>query len=96
MWLQMAEGGDKAFLVLQPSRILTDYKPDISKDDVALLGLTDPADALVFNICTVRPKGAATVNLKGPIVINRQTMVGKQVIPNNAAQYSLEYPLPVA
>jgi flagellar assembly factor FliW len=33
------------------------------------------------------------VNLKGPIVINRRTLIGKQVIINNAAQYSLNHPL---
>jgi flagellar assembly factor FliW len=33
--------------------------------------------------------------LKGPVVINRQTRTGKQVIIANAADYSVEHPLPV-
>jgi len=33
------------------------------------------------------------VNLKGPIVINRRTLIGKQVILNNASRYSLHHPL---
>jgi flagellar assembly factor FliW len=73
-----------------------DYQPDIAEADVKFLELTTPADALLVNIVTLRGDGQATINLKGPVVINRHTMVGKQVIPNNAAQYSLHHPLPVS
>ena len=37
----------------------------------------------------------ATVNLKGPIVLNRRTLVAKQVIPLNAPEYSVAHPLPI-
>ena len=96
MWLRMLDQANKAFLVVSPFHVLPDYQPDIANEDAEYLGLEDPADALVVNIVTLRGKGAATVNLKGPIVINRKTFVGKQVIPNNAAQFALCHPLPVA
>jgi len=96
LWLQMLEGPRKAFLIVSPFLILPDYAPDIPEDDVEFLELGAPADALVFNICTLRGPGRATINFKGPLVINRHTMTGKQVIPNNAAQYSVIHPLPVA
>ena len=96
IWLQMLEGAKRAFLIVSPFLVMPDYQPDIPVDDVEFLELTEPADALVFNICTVRGPGRATINLKGPLVINRHTMIGKQVIPNNATQYSLTHPLPVA
>lgn len=96
LWLQMLEGPRKAFLIVSPFLVMPEYQPDIPSDDVAFLELTEPADALVFNICTLRGPGRATINLKGPLVINRHTMTGKQVIPNNAAQYPLNHPLPVA
>jgi flagellar assembly factor FliW len=50
----------------------------------------------VLNIVTLRNGDRPTVNLRGPVVINRRTLVGKQVIPNNAAQYSLRHPLAAA
>jgi flagellar assembly factor FliW len=96
LWLQMLEGARKAFLIVSPFLIKPEYAPDIPEDDVEFLGLAEPADALLFNICTLRGPGRATINLKGPLVINRHTMTGKQVIPNNAAQYSVIHPLPVA
>ena len=50
------------------------------------------ADALILNIATVR-NGQATVNLKGPIVINRTTLVGKQCIPTNVGEFALQHPI---
>ncbi|MDB6023468.1 MAG: Flagellar assembly factor fliW [Pedosphaera sp.] len=96
LWLQMLDSSKKAFLVVSPFLIMPDYQPDIPADDVELLDLSDPSDALVFNICTLRSEGRATINLKGPVIINRHTLTGKQIIPNNAAQFSLQHPLPVA
>ena len=93
LWLQMLDDAKRAFLVAPPSRLVPDYRPDISDDEVGFLKLADPADAFLLNIVTLRGNGQATVNLKGPVVINRRTLVGKQVILNNAAQYSLHHPL---
>jgi flagellar assembly factor FliW len=95
-WLQMLENGRKAFLVVSPFLVKPDYQPDIPADDVEFLGLSNPEDALVYNICTIRGPGQATINLKGPIVLNRHTLIGKQIIPNNATQFALCHPLPVA
>ena len=96
MWLQMMDGTKQSFLVISPFMVMPEYQPDISADDVEFLGLTNPADALLLNIVTLRGKNQATINLKGPIVINRHTLVGRQVIPNNVAEYDLKHPLPVA
>jgi flagellar assembly factor FliW len=95
LWLQMLDNGRKAFLIVSPFLVKPDYQPDIPADDVDFLELAQPEDALVYNICTIRGPGHATINLKGPIVINRHTLVGKQVIPNNATQFALCHPLPV-
>ncbi len=95
LWFKMLDGAKQAFLVVSPFLVVPDYQPDISVEDVEFLGLSSPGEALVLNIVTLRGNGQATVNLKGPIVINRYTLIGKQVIPNNATQYSLRHPLPV-
>ena len=95
-WLQMLEEAKHAFLVVSPFIAVPDYEPEISQLDVDFLELTSPADSLIYNIVTLRGSGPATINLKGPVVINRNTMIGKQVIPNNAATFSLHHPLPVS
>jgi flagellar assembly factor FliW len=93
VWLQMLGEPKHAFLLLPPDLAVPDYKPDLDARDVAFLELENPADALVLNIVTFRDAGQPTINLKGPIVINRRTGVGKQVIPSNAAQYPVHHPL---
>ena len=93
LWLQMVEDPSLAFLVVSPSVVLNCYEPDISEEEVKFLDLADPKDALLFNIVTVHPNGEATVNLKGPIVVNRRTLIGKQVVPLNAAHYALHHPV---
>jgi flagellar assembly factor FliW len=96
MWFQMMDNSKRAFLVAPPARLVPDYRPDISDDDATFLEITDPSDAVVLNIVTLRNGDRPTVNLKGPVVINRRTLVGKQVIPNNASKYSLHHPLAAA
>jgi flagellar assembly factor FliW len=95
-WLQMVDGARHAFLVLSPFIAVPTYQPDIAEEDVRFLELATPSDAELLTIVTLRGKGEATINLKGPIVINRHTRVGKQIIPNNAAQYSVRHPLRVS
>jgi flagellar assembly factor FliW len=96
LWFQMLQDPKHAFLVVPPGAAVPDYQPDLDDQDVEFLELDDPADAFILNIVTLRGAGQATINLKGPIVINRRTWIGKQVIPVNAAQYPVRHPLPVS
>jgi flagellar assembly factor FliW len=96
MWLQRLDDCKQGFLVISPSECAFSYQPDLHPDDVTFLKLHAPDDALVLNIVTLRGANQATVNLKGPIVVNRRTLIGKQVVPVNAASYSVQHPLPVA
>lgn len=93
MWLQMLNATSQSFLVVPPSTIVPDYHPNLSPEDVEFLELREPGDVLLLNIVTLRGRQQATINLKGPIVINRHSLIGKQVIPLNVANYSLQFPL---
>ncbi len=94
-WLQVKGNTSLAFVVIEPFFFLPDYRPDIPQADVDYLGLSSPDDAAVYVIVTVSGPSRATANLKGPIVINRNTGLAKQVVIANAAQYSVLHPLPV-
>jgi flagellar assembly factor FliW len=95
-WLRVEDNAALAFVVIDPFVVLPDYNPDIPPADVEFLGLKNANDALLLGIVTVHGTGQATVNLKGPVVINRHTHTAKQVIITNAAKYSVQHPLPVA
>jgi flagellar assembly factor FliW len=93
-WLRVKDNPALAFVVVEPFMAVPDYQPDIPQPDVECIGLTRPGDALLYSIVTLHGGERATINLKGPIVINRNTGVGKQVIIANAANYSVQHPLP--
>ena len=95
LWLQVSREENLAFLVVAPQPLVPSYKPEISPEDAAFLGLTSADDAALLSIVTVRGPNQVTLNLKGPIVLNRCTLVAKQVIPVNAAEFSVQHPLPV-
>lgn len=94
MWLEMTDDPRQAFVVVNPAEVVSDYRPNISPEDVEFLGLTGTDDAWVLNIVTLRGDAHPTVNLKGPIVLNRRSRIAKQVIPINAASFPLQHPLP--
>jgi flagellar assembly factor FliW len=95
-WIQMLGGPRKSFLVLPPFIVSPAYRPDISEADIQFLEIAEPSDATLLCICTLHKNEPASINLKGPIVINRHTMIGKQCIPENANILSARHPLPIS
>jgi flagellar assembly factor FliW len=81
-WLQALDDGAVVFPVLEPGALSLRYAPTISDSDAQELELTPDTPKLVFVVATV-PRGnpqGLTINLLGPVVINAETRVGKQVI----------------
>jgi flagellar assembly factor FliW len=95
LWLQVIEEPKLAFLVMSPFVVVPDYQPEISEEDAGALELQSPTETLIFNIVTMHDAQQATVNLKGPIVLNQRTLVAKQIIPLNAQQLPVAHPLPL-
>jgi flagellar assembly factor FliW len=95
-WLRVKDNPALAFVVVDPFLVFPEYHPDIPNMDVEFLGLASPGDAMLYSIVTLHAGGRATLNLKGPVVINRNSGLGKQVIIANAANYSVQHPLPEA
>jgi flagellar assembly factor FliW len=83
------------FIVIEPAGLVPKYVLELSDDDAETLQLASAEDAQVLNIITVhslRPQ-YVTVNLVGPVVLNRKTLIGKQVILANAQAYTTHYVL---
>jgi flagellar assembly factor FliW len=91
LWMQLqGPSGVVNFVVVEPAGLIPGYELEIFDNDAEALDITDPADAMVLNIVTLRPDAAlqATANLIGPIVINRRTRIGRQLVIANYAKYS--------
>lgn len=80
-WLQSMDVERVAFVVVSPFLFRPDYEVDVSNEELAEIGLRAPEKALIFSIVTVPPDGSSiTANLQGPVVINRDTRIGKQAV----------------
>lgn len=96
MWIRSIERHEVGFIVIEPSEILDSYEVEIPDDDIAALDIKSETDTLVLNIVTLKdgdPIESATVNLIGPIVLNRHTMEGKQVVILNNHKFSARHPI---
>jgi flagellar assembly factor FliW len=96
LWLQAADSPNLAFIAVDPFLINPDYKPDICDDDVNYLHLSNPREAMVLSIVNIHnsDENGITANLVGPIIINVNQRIGKQVILQNHLNYSVRYPIP--
>ncbi len=77
--LSLIEPEGPSFIVVEPGRLFDDYLIAIPEMDADLLELADSSDVLTFVIVSTQ-NTPATVNLAAPIVINRRTKRGLQVI----------------
>jgi flagellar assembly factor FliW len=96
LWMKLsAPVGAMNFVVIEPGGVIPNYELELFDGDAASLGLADSSQAMILNIVTLRPQAPleATVNLVGPIVVNRRTRVGRQVVLANNSHYSARYPL---
>lgn len=94
MWIRSKRNHQLGFVVIEPSEILCNYEIEVADDDAETLGIEKAGDALILNIVTIREGGdieSATVNLVAPIILNRNTLLGKQVIVSNHMRFSTKH-----
>jgi len=83
------------FLVVEAENVTDNYSFKLHDEEALSLGLSSPEDAFILNIVTVHPQRPqyVTVNLAGPIVVNRHTLLGRQIILSPVEQYPTVHPL---
>ncbi len=81
-----------SFLVIDPRRVLADFRCVLGQTDQARLHAARDTVLLWLSIVTFDADGQAFVNLRAPIVINPERMLGYQVMPHNSL-YPIRHPL---
>jgi flagellar assembly factor FliW len=80
-WLQSMDEEDVAFVLVNPFLFRPDYEVNISNEELDEIGIRSPEKALILSIVTIPPDGnPMTANLQGPLIINRDTRMGKQAV----------------
>ena len=80
-WLQSVENPSLAFVIIDPILFRPDYQVALDVADAQMLGIDDATKAVAYVIVVI-PKDPQemTANLLGPLVVNPETRIGKQII----------------
>ncbi len=96
LWMKLHSATDELhFIVIEPGGIVPGYEPEIFDADAEDLDLRSPAEAMILNIVTLKRQHPVegTANLIGPIVVNRRTRIGRQLVISNYSRYSANHAL---
>ena len=94
--LRAVEGDEIQIPAVEPLGLVENYRLDIGDADAEMLGLVGAdANPLILNVATIKSyePQKVTLNLAAPILINRRTRVGKQVVLLNYQSYSTTHVL---
>lgn len=92
-WMQSLDNPSLAFVVVDPALILPKYQFSLQRDKVAALEVEKAEDLQVYVIVTMAANILdITVNLQGPVVINKRNRVGMQIVLNDPT-FSTRHPL---
>lgn len=92
MWFQSLDEPEFAMPVMEPNVIQPDYNPTVYDELLTPIGeLTE--DNLYVLVTVTVPKDITkmTANLKGPIVINTDTLLANQIVVED--DYMVRYPI---
>jgi flagellar assembly factor FliW len=91
--MQSAGSSHVNFLVLDPRVRIADYYDQIPAREWEALGITDPSKRLAFVIVNIGLNAKeSTGNFQAPILVNYETMRGRQVILTDSG-FCLRHPL---
>jgi flagellar assembly factor FliW len=80
-WFQSIDDPSLAFVITDPLVFVTEYKAKVSKEEIRNIKLSDASKAVIVVIVNIkRDHSEITINLQGPIVINPEEKLAKQVI----------------
>ena len=83
-WLQALDLVEVAFVLINPVIFRPDYMVEVPPEELEEIGIDDPEKMLTFAIVTIPQNPTEmTANLQGPIIINKETRVGRQSISTN-------------
>lgn len=79
--LQSLDNPIISFIIVDPLIIRTDYKIDVTPADLARIKTTSTENLEIYVVVQMNPEiDMITVNLQGPIIINRKEGLGHQFI----------------
>ena len=91
-WLQAADNPDLAFVVVDPTLFVPEYRIKITRDEYDRLQLGPEDEVILLAVVTMAsdPRNI-TINLQGPVALNPERMIAKQLVMDE--KYPSRHPL---
>ena len=90
-WFQSIDDPSLAFVITDPLMFVPEYKAKVSKGEIRNIKLSDASKAVIVVIVNIKiDHSEITINLQGPIVINPEGKLAKQVIIRES-DYSVQH-----
>lgn len=81
IWLQSLDEPQFAMPVMEPNQVFEEYNPTVNDELLSPLGeLTEKNLYVLVSVTVPKDITKMTVNLKGPIVINTDTLLANQIV----------------
>lgn len=91
MWLQSMEDPSVAFLVVNPRYLYQDYRVEVNSNEIAELRVAKAESVETYVIITLGDDPRQTsVNLQGPVLINTENNLAKQLVLVNS-EYTVRH-----
>ena len=87
MWFQSLDEPEFAMPVMEPTVILPEYNPTVNNELLSSLGeLTSDNLYVLVTVTVPSDITKMTANMKGPIIINTDTLLASQIVVENDMQ----------
>lgn len=92
-WFQAVDNPDMAFVVIDPTVFVPEYQVRLTREEYDRLEVRPDREVLVLALVTMAPDpGKITANLQGPIVLNPESMLARQIVLEDG-NYGTRHPL---
>jgi len=80
-WFQAVDNPEVAFVVVDPTVFIADYEVKLTREEYDRLKLEQGHEVIFLTVATMNadPK-KITINLQGPVVLNPERMLAKQIV----------------
>ncbi len=96
VWLQSVDDEAMTLLLADPFCVVPGCTIDLPAPDLATLGAPTDGDALLVLVVAQLIDGIPSrINMQSPIVVNRERMVGRQVVLSDS-RYGMHHPVTIA
>jgi flagellar assembly factor FliW len=92
-WLQSLDNPELAFVVTDPALFVQGYEVNLTPDEYERIKVSPDSEVIILAVVTMSPDVfAITLNLQGPLVVNPEKMLAKQIVLEEG-KYATKHPL---